>query len=226
MTKSTQPASHFEIPEEVRAVRVCLVADPLSEKPWSGSGVPVGDQILATTMHEFSFLPLTARPLRLDGRQFQAEVYSTGGTDWRIDANDWLLARIDSDDLRPASGTQIDFERELRQGARVYLIGFPGDPTRIDRTLAEQMKPQVFSGSLVAQGSDGPRTFRVKLDDDASLGGISGGAAVVLDEVKREAVVVGICRGAAVQSVGIGLISWTFGREQVVVRPVLSTPQK
>jgi hypothetical protein len=211
-----------------------LLIDPRLKTPWAGTGVPIGNNTIATCLHVF---PPPATSMWIDGQTVPIEMWYSGGLwrevnadgtvarsdDWVDVSKDWQEFHALAGNFEPAPGSEIDFDRPLRVGETIYLIGFGGDATKIDRESARSMKPTVVAGRVAETPPDWKdRIIAVEVSvppEHKRFGGMSGGAAVVFDETSGNWVVVGLSRGLLETRNRLGPFEWSVGSVVQVVRP-------
>ncbi|MBL8875951.1 MAG: hypothetical protein JNM86_09175 [Phycisphaerae bacterium] len=227
------PESNGPLPT-IDDVRVCVVIDPRSSALWAGSAVPIGGNVFVTNLHVF---PPPATSMQLDGQTVAIEMISSGGLwrqvntdgsiargdDWTDVLRDWQKFRALEGTFEPPPRSQIDFERKVRIGETIYLFGFAGDASKLDRESVKHLKPTILKGRAVqAPKQWDERIIAVQTEvpaDHDHFGGMSGGAAVVHDDERDCWVIVGVNRGSVEFRVRFGLWEWSEGSVVQVVRP-------
>lgn len=214
-SSDSQPASLADTPPGLDNVRVCSLVKKDDGVTWMGSGVPIGNSVVATCMHVFPFTPLRPQQILIDGRETEATIYSSGGEDWRVIPDDWMKFRISPGIAEPSPSTRIDFSHPVTVGETIYLIGFtrraspPDDPDTPLRTVVVSRVTRI--------NPDG--TFQTDAQANTRYRGMSGGAAAIYDDKTQQWVIVGLCRDSTVKLLNIGVATWVTDRYVTVVRP-------
>lgn len=232
---SPQPATVVDLPAGLENVRVCLLVDPRWQgtENW-GTGVPIGDGVIATCLHVVR-APISS--LSIDDQSVPIEVIAAEGAwhwdtaeeafahkdDWTDVSRDWLKFRVTnkakSADFQPSPGTAIDFDRPVRFNEPIYLIGFTGE----NRESLNLTKPTIFAGHVAKKPQHWhDRVIAVAVNpppDHDHYGGMSGGAAAVHDKETNQWVVVGLFRGGRERRMRLGPLEWTEWNLMQVVRP-------
>lgn len=158
--QSAQPAAVANPRPSPESVRVCLIVDPRSDLPWAGSGVPIGDNSIATCLH---VLRLPVSSVSIDGHLVPVEVSASSGAwhstnpdgtiahgdDWGDVSRDWLQFTARAGTFQPSPDSSIDFNRPVDVGEPIFLIGFAGDASRMDRESVNRLTPIIVAGRVV-----------------------------------------------------------------------------
>jgi hypothetical protein len=121
---------------------------------------------------------------------------------------DWAIFRTSTDLQAPLN--TVDFERHLTPGEPIYLIGYPANEKVLQDTNSTEPSKRIVKGRVSPHRLKGYNTSRHILIDSVSdstlLGGMSGGAAVVLDPKSKQWVIVGtFVGGTQLQWFGLNL---------------------
>ena len=230
--RTAQPAIGVHPTPGAESVRVCLLKDPRSDLPGWASGIPTGTEEIVTCLHVVR-TPVSS--LSIDDQTVFVEVVAAGGQwhstnadgtvasgdDWADIASDWLKLKVPGGRFPAPAQNVIDFDRPLRAGETIVLIGFPFNASK---AISESPnKPTIVAGRVAKSPSDwNDRIIAVELDvppDHDHFGGMSGGAAAVYDSRAKQWVVVGIVRGASERRYGFGPFEWSVESLVQIVRP-------
>ena len=157
--------------------------------------------MLASCRHNF---PPQLQSLWIDGKMAPITMLWSGESDDQM-LEDWCVFQVPPGVATVDPGTRIDFKRTVKAGETIYLIGFYGGPKHgISRETALNLPKTIVMGTVV----EAPKEWRqfqeeiifVDAPEPDAYHGISGGAAVVFDPDSSSWVVVGVYRGAVVES--------------------------
>jgi len=119
---------------------------------------------------------------------------------------------------------RVDTNRTVMPGDAIYVIGYyGGGADEISFEEAVELSPIVVKATAVETPRNEPfdtsRLIYADAPADQVYRGISGGAAVVFDDERREWVIVGIYRGMSIRERhSLGLVHWRDRAHHIVVR--------
>ena len=150
-----------------------------------GSAVPFGENLLLTARHA---VPI-GKELLLNGKQVTFDLLKAG--EGAGPESDWAYIRVNG----VRSRVRVDFDSPLPAGRPIYLVGYWWAK---EGKSAFPRPPCVVCGEVLAKkGSwDLPeQVLPVALPHESLLSGMSGGAALTINPVTNEPVLVGIYKG-------------------------------
>lgn len=195
-----QLAPQEVLPPGLDDVRVVHIFNPRTIPSNSGTAVPIGGNRLASCRHNF---PPYVDSLWIDGKTVPIAMELSGARDDSL-LEDWCVFSVPDGVAEVAPHTIVDFTYPVNPGQKIYLIGFYGGRHHgISEATAKSLSRVTVPGTV----TEAPEAWQqvsssvifVQAPEPDAYHGISGGAAVVHDEVTGCWVIVGIYRGAVVE---------------------------